>query len=65
MPDEVVTIKEAAAPLKLAEKTVYAMASAGELPAFETRGQWRTRRTELDTRIDAQPRGGDGGRDGE
>ena len=33
MSDEVLTIKEVAALLKLAEKTVYAMANAGELPA--------------------------------
>jgi len=39
MPDEVLTIKEVAALLKLAEKTVYAMANAGELPAFKIRGQ--------------------------
>jgi CRISPR-associated endonuclease/helicase Cas3 len=60
MPDEVLTIKEVAALLKLAEKTVYAMAQAGEIPAFKIRGQWRIRRTELDQWIDAQPRGGDG-----
>jgi len=61
MPDEVLTIKEVAALLKLAEKTVYAMAQAGEIPAFKIRGQWRITRTELNQRIDAQPRGGDGG----
>ena len=65
MPDEVLTIKEVAALLKLAEKTVYAMAQAGEIPAFKIRGQWRIRRTELDQWIDAQPRGGDGGGPGE
>jgi excisionase family DNA binding protein len=65
MPDEVLTIKEVAALLKLAEKTVYAMAQAGEIPAFKIRGQWRIRRTELDQWIDAQPRGGDGGRNGD
>jgi len=65
MPDEVLTIKEVAALLKLAEKTVYAMAQAGEIPAFKIRGQWRIKRTELDTWIDAQPRGGDGGGHGE
>ena len=37
MPDEVLTIKEVAALLKLAEKTVYAMAQAGEIPAFKIR----------------------------
>jgi excisionase family DNA binding protein len=65
MPDEVLTIKEVAAMFKLAEKTVYAMAQAGEIPAFKIRGQWRIKRTELDQWIDAQPRGGDGRRDGE
>jgi excisionase family DNA binding protein len=64
MPDEVLTIKEVAALLKVAAKTVYAMAQAGEIPAFKIRAQWSTKRTELDQWIDAQPRGGDGnGRD--
>jgi excisionase family DNA binding protein len=64
MPDEVLTIKEVAALLKVAEKTVYAMAQAGEIPAFKIRAQWSTKRTELDQWIDVQPRGGDGnGRD--
>jgi len=58
MPDEVLTIKEVAALLKLAEKTVYAMANAGEIPAFKIRGQWRIKRAELDQWLDAQPRGG-------
>jgi excisionase family DNA binding protein len=65
MPDEVLTIKEVAALLKLAEKTVYAMAQAGEISAFKSWGQWRIKRAELDTWIDAQPRGGDGGGRGE
>ncbi len=55
--EEVLTIKEVAALLKLAEKTVYSMAQQGELPAFKVRGQWRIRRSELDRWIDAQPRG--------
>lgn len=61
MPDEVLTIKEVAALLKLAEKTVYAMAAAGEIPAFKIRGQWRIKRAELDRWMDAQPRGGETG----
>lgn len=61
MADEVLTIKEVAALLKLAEKTVYAMAQAGEIPAFKIRGQWRIKRAELDRWIDARPRGGEGG----
>ena len=54
MPDEVLTIKEVAALLKLAEKTVYAMAQAGEIPAFKIRGQWRIRRADLDEWIEDQ-----------
>jgi excisionase family DNA binding protein len=65
MPDEVLTINEVAALLKLAEKTVYAMAQAGESPAFKIRGRWRIKRAEFDKWIDAQPRGGEGERDGE
>jgi excisionase family DNA binding protein len=61
MADEVLTIKEVAALLKLAEKTVYAMAQAGEIPAFKIRGQWRIKRVELDRWLDAQPRGGESG----
>ena len=67
MPDDVLTIREVAALLKLAEKTVYAMANAGEIPAFKIRGQWHIKRAELDQWLDAQPRGrGDEGEhDGE
>ena len=61
MPDDVLTIKEVAALLKLAEKTVYAMAAAGETPAFKIRGQWRIRRKELERWMDEQPRGGGDG----
>lgn len=43
MNDPVMTIREIANALKLAEKTVYAMASEGNLPAFKIRGQWRIR----------------------
>ena len=57
MPDEVLTIKEAAALLKLAEKTVYTMAQAGEIPAFKIRGQWRIKRSEFDLWLDSRQLG--------
>jgi excisionase family DNA binding protein len=57
-PDEVLKLKEVAALLRLAEKTVYAMANAGELPAFKIRGQGRIRRADLERWMDDQPRGG-------
>jgi excisionase family DNA binding protein len=46
--DPLLTIKDIATILKLAEKTVYSMAQAGELPAFKVRGQWRMRRVDFD-----------------
>lgn len=48
MVEEVLTIKDIAEILKLAEKTVYSMASSGELPAFKIRGQWRVRRADFE-----------------
>jgi len=57
MADEVLTIKESAALLKLPEKTLYAMAHPGEIPAFKV-CQGITR-TELERWIDAQPRAGE------
>jgi excisionase family DNA binding protein len=47
VPDEILTIKDVASLLKLADKTVYAMANAGEIPAFKVRGQWRLRRADV------------------
>ena len=49
MVQEVLTIKDIAEILKLAEKTVYSMASSGELPAFKIRGQWRVRRSDFES----------------
>ena len=52
--DEVLTIKEVAAYLKIGEKTAYSMAQAGELPGFKVRGQWRFQRSDLDKWIEVQ-----------
>jgi len=54
MNDPVMTIREIADALKLAEKTVYAMASDGNLPAFKIRGQWRLRRVDFDAWLSEQ-----------
>ena len=48
MSDAVLTIKEVAVLLKLADKTVYSMAQQGELQAFKVRGQWRIRQIDFD-----------------
>lgn len=49
MNDPIMTIRDVAQVLKLAEKTVYAMATEGELPAFKVRGQWRVRRVDFES----------------
>jgi excisionase family DNA binding protein len=54
MTDEVLTIKEVAVLLKLADKTVYSMAQQGELPAFKVRGQWRIRRADFEAWMQEQ-----------
>ena len=55
--DEILTIQEIAALLKLADKTVYSMAQGGELPAFKVRGQWRVRRVDFEAWIERQAAG--------
>ncbi len=52
--DEILTLKEVAHLLKVAEKTVYTMSQNKELPAFKVRGQWRFRREDIDSWIDEQ-----------
>lgn len=52
--DEILTLKEVAQLLKVAEKTVYTMAQKKELPAFKVRGQWRFRREDIDRWINHQ-----------
>jgi len=54
LPDEILTVQEVATLLKLADKTVYSMAQAGELPAFKVRGQWRMRRVDFEDWIQRQ-----------
>ncbi|CAJ2865469.1 MULTISPECIES: helix-turn-helix domain-containing protein [Burkholderia] len=47
-PDEILTIDEVATFLKAGKRTVYRLASAGEIPAFKLGGTWRFRRADLD-----------------
>jgi excisionase family DNA binding protein len=54
MTDEILTVLEVAALLKVADKTVYTMAQKGEILAFKVRGQWRFRRVDIDAWIQAQ-----------
>jgi excisionase family DNA binding protein len=54
VPDEFLTVPEVAQLLKVADKPVHAMTQHGEIPAFTVWGQWRIRRTDIGSWIDAQ-----------
>jgi excisionase family DNA binding protein len=48
MDDEILTLKELASYLKIAERTLYRLAQDGKLPAFKVGGAWRFRRADID-----------------
>lgn len=48
MIDQILTLKEVAAYLKLAEKTAYKLAAEGKLPGFKVGGSWRFKAKDLD-----------------
>jgi len=52
MNDEILTIREVAAYLKLTEKTAYRLAAEGDIPGFKVGGSWRFRRSEIENWID-------------
>ena len=52
--DEVLTLKEVALLLKIAERTAYMMVQRGDLPGFKVGGQWRFKRADIDTWMEAQ-----------
>lgn len=54
MDDEILTIQEIAAFLKIKEKTAYDLAAKGRLPGFKVGGAWRFKRSALDQWIDEQ-----------
>ena len=54
MTDEILTLKEVAQYLKLAEKTAYRLAAEGKLPGFKVGGSWRFKREEIEKWIAEQ-----------
>lgn len=52
MTDQIQTLKEIAAYLKLTEKTAYRLASEGKLPGFKVGGSWRFKREDLEAWIE-------------
>ena len=51
---DLLTIKQVAEFLNLAEKTVYRMANDGEIPAFKIGGSWRFKRSEVEEWLEQQ-----------
>lgn len=54
---DVMTIREVADYLKLAEKTAYRLAAEGKIPGFKVGASWRFRKSEIDRWIIAQEQG--------
>jgi excisionase family DNA binding protein len=54
MPEEIMTLKEVAEYLKLAEKTAYRLAAEGKIPGFKVGGSWRFRKIAIEDWIDLQ-----------
>ena len=52
MNDEILTLKEVAQYLKLAEKTAYRLAAEGKLPGFKVGGSWRFKRQDMESWIE-------------
>lgn len=52
MTDQILTLKEVAAYLKLAEKTAYKLAAADKLPGFKVGGSWRFKKTDVENWIE-------------
>ena len=52
--DEIMTVKELAEYLKIAEKTAYRFAAEGKIPGFKVGSAWRFRAKEIDAWIRKQ-----------
>ncbi|MBO9491421.1 helix-turn-helix domain-containing protein [Endozoicomonas sp. G2_1] len=60
MTNDILTVKEVAEYLKVNERTIYRLASSGELPAFRVGSSWRFRQHEIDIWIEKQSQGKSG-----
>ena len=54
METDVITIRELAVYLKMAEKTLYRLAAEASVPGFKVGGSWRFRKSEIDKWIVGQ-----------
>lgn len=54
MGDDIMTVREVAAYLRLNEKTTYRLTSEGGLPGFKVGGAWRFKKVDIDAWIKKQ-----------
>jgi excisionase family DNA binding protein len=54
--NEVLTLAEAAAYLKISTRTLMRQILAGNIPAVKVGGQWRIRKRKLDEILNAEPK---------
>jgi excisionase family DNA binding protein len=52
--NEILTVREVAALLKINEKTAYKLAAKGQIPGFKVGGSWRFDRGEIEVWIKRQ-----------
>lgn len=52
MNNDILTLKEVASYLKLAEKTAYRLTSEGKLPGFKVGGSWRFKKEDINRWIE-------------
>ena len=55
--DDIMTVKELADYLKIAEKTAYRFASEGKVPGFKVGSAWRFKKEEIESWIKRQSEG--------
>ncbi len=54
MTEQIMTLKEVAAYLKLTEKTAYRLSAEKKLPGFKVGGSWRFKLSDLEAWIEQQ-----------
>jgi len=54
MVDQILTVKEVAGYLKVNDRTIYRMATAGKIPAFKVGASWRFKSSEINEWIESE-----------
>lgn len=57
MNEQILTLKEVALYLKLAEKTAYRLAAEGKVPGFKVGGSWRFKQSDIEEWIEMNKTG--------